>query len=161
LVASLRTLPGLELCQVADLAALAARAVVVRIPDGWPFIQERTPADTCYIVLSGGATVHRGGALLGELGPGAVIGEAGLVDAQLRNATICARGAMQALRVAYEDLQPLLAERQDMAKALLSGYRRRSVGLPSAERLGTPAQVHSCGGLPAVNVVPRRGGEES
>lgn len=125
LVEQLAELPQLVECPLSVLRDLASVGTPVRIPDGWPIIAETTPGDTCYLVLVGTATVTRNGRLIAEVGAGNLIGEAGPIEARLRTATVCARGDLSVLRIAFDDLWPLLIRRPVLAEALLVDYRAR------------------------------------
>src|SRR6476619_8310993 len=74
----------------------------------WPLIQEQTPSDACYILLSGEAGVYVGGNRIAVVGPGEVIGESALRRGKLRNATVTTTGKAEVLRISRDDLNRLL-----------------------------------------------------
>ena len=76
----------------------------------WPLIQEQTPSNACYILLSGEAGVYVGGDRIAVVGPGEVIGESALRRGKLRNATVTTTGKAEVLHIARDDLDRLLTE---------------------------------------------------
>jgi len=74
----------------------------------WPLIHEKTPADACYILLSGEVGVYVGREHIATLGPGEVIGESVLRRGKLRSATVTTTGPTEVLRIEAEDLAGLL-----------------------------------------------------
>ena len=76
----------------------------------WPLIQERTPSDACYILLSGEAGVYVGHDRVALVGPGEVLGESALRRGKLRNATVTTTGRAEVLHVGRDDLDRLLNE---------------------------------------------------
>ena len=125
-VAALAGLPTLIGCGRAELDRLARCGTVVTVPAGWALIQEHTPGDACYVILSGDAGVMSHGAEIAALGPGALVGEVGLLDARLRTATVVSRTPMQLLSVGFDAMQRLLRDEPHLADALLADYRRRT-----------------------------------
>lgn len=76
----------------------------------WPLIQEQTPSDSCYIMLSGEVGVYVGEDRIAVLGPGEVIGESALRRGKLRSATVTTTGPAEVLRIERDDLARLLDE---------------------------------------------------
>jgi CRP/FNR family cyclic AMP-dependent transcriptional regulator len=74
----------------------------------WPLIHEQTPADACYILLSGEAGVYVGQGRVAVVGPGEVIGESALRRGKQRNATVTTIGKAEVLHVACDNLDRLL-----------------------------------------------------
>jgi len=76
----------------------------------WPLIQEQTPSDACYILLSGEAGVYVGHDRVALVGPGEVLGESALRRGKLCNATVTTTGRAEVLHVGRDDLDRLLNE---------------------------------------------------
>ena len=99
----------------------------VTTPEGWSPIWERTPADKAYILLSGEASVRRGGEEIARIGPGELIGEAAIMNRQLRNASIVAITKLELLHFTSEavrrlsDEVPAFREALEKTAALRSG----------------------------------------
>lgn len=101
----------------------------VRLPAGWSPIAERTPADKAYIILSGEVSVRRGKDEIARIGPGEMIGEAGIVSHKLRNASVVALTQLEALHYTSEQVEQLRRE----VPAFKDALERQA-----AARLGTP-----------------------
>jgi CRP/FNR family transcriptional regulator, cyclic AMP receptor protein len=61
------------------------------IPAGQPVFSEGEPGDLMYVVESGEADVVLNGKVVETIGPGGIVGEMALIDAQPRSATVIAR----------------------------------------------------------------------
>ncbi|HEU5005655.1 MAG TPA: cyclic nucleotide-binding domain-containing protein [Jatrophihabitantaceae bacterium] len=112
-------------CPRADVDALVAAGGETSFPDGWPFVREGTPADACYVLLSGTARVFLGRQEIAVLGIGDIIGEGALLEGGQRSATVAASSPCKALRVEYEALRELLRERPQLRDKMIAVYRSR------------------------------------
>jgi CRP-like cAMP-binding protein len=112
-------------CDRRDLEALVDAGKEVTFPDGWPFVQEGTPADACYVLLSGTARVFHGRQEIAVLGIGDIIGEMALVEGGQRTATVSASSPIRALRIEYDELRALLTERAALREKMIAVYRSR------------------------------------
>jgi CRP/FNR family transcriptional regulator, cyclic AMP receptor protein len=93
-----------------DLRRIARATHRTSTSGPWPLIQEQTPSDACYILLSGEAGVYVGGDRIAVVGPGEVIGESAFRRGKLRNATVTTTGKAEVLHIARDDLDRLLTE---------------------------------------------------
>jgi CRP/FNR family cyclic AMP-dependent transcriptional regulator len=84
----------------------------------WPLIHEQTPAEACYILLSGEAGVYVGRDRIAVVGPGEVIGESVLKRGKLRNATVTTTGPAEVLRIERDDLARLVDELPALREAM-------------------------------------------
>jgi CRP/FNR family cyclic AMP-dependent transcriptional regulator len=123
LAGELSELPNLRECSKDDLKALAEAGRVVTLPDGWAFVQEGTPADAAYILLSGEANVLVGRTIVATLGSGAIIGEMAYLDGGQRHATVATHGRVRALRLDYDVLDSLLKKREGLKNVLRAADR--------------------------------------
>jgi CRP-like cAMP-binding protein len=112
-------------CDRSDIEALVDAGKQTSFPDGWPFVQEGTPADACYVLLSGTARVFHGRQEIAVLGIGDIIGEMAFVDGGQRTATVSATGPGTALRVEYDALREVLAKRSHLRDTMAAVYRSR------------------------------------
>jgi len=122
LVQALAAFPGFAVCSPEDLEVLAGVARVISLPPRWAFLHEGTPADACWVLLDGQVEVQRAGAQVAVLGPGAVLGEMGLLGRSLRQATVVTMTGVQALRVENHVLLALLHARPGLADRLRAAY---------------------------------------
>jgi CRP-like cAMP-binding protein len=126
-------LAGLEVFAHVDrkaLDALAGSGRVVHLPDGWALMSENTPADSCYVLMSGDTEVRHGAEVVAELHAGALIGEAALVQQKRRNATVITSGEVRALRLGYDDLTGLFARHPSLEQVFRTEWDRRATSLP-------------------------------
>ena len=86
IVEALRAQPVFKDCSKADLEDLAKHSNHTSIPKNWSLIHQETPADACYVILTGDADVIVKGEKVASITSGAVVGEAGLAGHKLRNA---------------------------------------------------------------------------
>jgi CRP-like cAMP-binding protein len=122
-------LAGLELLSGLDrksVEALAGVGRVVHLPAGWALMSEDTPADSCYVLLGGDTEVRHGSQVIAQLHPGALIGEAALVQHRRRNATVITAGEVRALRLSYDDLAPLFARHPGVEQVFRAEWDKRA-----------------------------------
>ncbi|WP_426243181.1 Crp/Fnr family transcriptional regulator [Nocardioides sp. LHG3406-4] len=93
-----------------EVARIKAAGRAVTVPAGWSPISERTGADKAYILLSGEASVRRGGREIAVLGPGEIMGEAAIINHSLRTASIVALTPLQLIHFTSETVQELAEE---------------------------------------------------
>lgn len=112
----------------------------------WPLIQEQTPSDACYIMLSGEAGVYVGHDRIAVLGAGEVIGESVLRRGQLRSATVTTTGPSEVLRIERDELARLLEEMPALRETMDATVARhepvvRAQGKPKPDRCKVNASV--------------------
>lgn len=125
----LAQLPSLRGCAKGDITALAETGTVVTLPDGWAFVQEGTPGDAAYVLLSGEANVLMGRTIIASLSAGAIIGEMAYLDGGQRHATVATHGRVRAMRLDYDKLHDLLEKRpalKDVLRAVDREHRGRA-----------------------------------
>jgi CRP/FNR family cyclic AMP-dependent transcriptional regulator len=116
-----------------DLRRIARATHRTSTSGPWPLIREQTPADACYILLSGEAGVYVGGDRIAVVGPGEVIGEAVLRRGKLRNATVTTTGKAEVLHIARDDLDRLLDEVPALRKTMDETVARHLPGAATAD----------------------------
>ncbi|MGH3361647.1 MAG: Crp/Fnr family transcriptional regulator [Nocardioides sp.] len=82
----------------------------VTLPADWSPIWEKTPSDKAYILLSGEVSVRKDGQEIARLGPGEIIGEAGVVNHQLRNASIVSLTKLELIHFTREEVEQLCSD---------------------------------------------------
>jgi len=86
---------------------IAALAAEVSVPDGKELVRE---GDYSYDVLAieeGTARVERNGQYVGDVGPGDVVGEMGVLERSQRNATVVATSPMLLITLTSWDIRRL------------------------------------------------------
>lgn len=103
----------------------------------WPLIHEQTPADACYVLLSGEVKVYVGRDQIAMLGPGEVIGESAL-RGQLRSATVTTTGPAEVLRIEAADLTNLLHDVPALRDLIEANALRHVPVAPAASAQSEP-----------------------
>jgi CRP-like cAMP-binding protein len=116
-VEQLRSLPEFAHCSDADFADLARTGTATAMPSQWAFLHESTPADAAYLVVNGTAKVFKHGIAIATVAVGDVVGEAGLLNETLRNATVSSVSALKALRIDKVNWAALMARRPELRQA--------------------------------------------
>jgi CRP/FNR family transcriptional regulator, cyclic AMP receptor protein len=116
-----------------DLKRLVEVAHRTSTSGPWPLIQEQTPSNACYILLSGEAGVYVGGDRIAAVGPGEVIGESALRRGKLRNATVTTTGKAEVLHIARDNLDRLLNEVPALRETMDATVARHVPGAASAD----------------------------
>jgi predicted acylesterase/phospholipase RssA/CRP-like cAMP-binding protein len=125
-------------------AALANAFEVLEIPEGEVLVRQGDPADRLYVVLDG----HLGVAMdtaesgvvpvaraaagdtasaqdLGDIGPGQVVGEVGVLSGTRRTATVTARSRVRVASLGKAELRRLTAAHPSLVEGLLASSVRR------------------------------------
>ncbi|KUH94655.1 cyclic nucleotide-binding protein [Mycolicibacterium acapulense] len=116
-----------------DLRRLVEAAHRTSTSGPWPLIQEQTPSDACYILLSGEVGVYVGHDRIAVVGPGEVIGESVLRRGALRNATVTTTGRAEVLHINRDDLARLIDEMPALREAMDATVARHA---PQAAKQG-------------------------
>ncbi len=77
-----------------ELQALGRLGTLVQIAAGRELIGEGRVGNEAFVVVAGTAEVTRDGDVIAQIGTGAVLGEAALIDSQPRNASVVATTAL-------------------------------------------------------------------
>ncbi len=120
-----------------DLEDLAGEVIEQHLPPGAVLCREGDAGDAVFLIVKGAVKVYTGGGdrperVLSELGAGACLGEMAVFDAAPRSATVEAVVPTRVLVLPGADFKGLLAERGDMAQAIIAELVRRMRGLMAA-----------------------------
>lgn len=108
-----------------EVEAIKNAGTYVTIPADWSPIWEKTPADKAYILLSGEVSVRKDGKEIARLGPGEIMGEAGIVNHVLRTASIVSLTKLELLHFTHEAVLTLCNEVPAFKDALDRAARER------------------------------------
>jgi CRP/FNR family transcriptional regulator, cyclic AMP receptor protein len=132
-----RLLEGVELFSATGsggCAAIGERAVEVEFAPGQRIARQGEIETGFFMIVSGGVSVVRDGAVLAHLGPGEFFGELSLIDQQPRVASVTADEPTTCLAVPSWEFGKLLEARPELALAVLKAVVRRLRTLPSERR---------------------------
>ena len=101
-----------------DIKAMAAKGTYLHLPAGWSLMAENTPADKAYVLVSGEVTIRRRGEDVAAVGPGAIIGEVGIMEKRLRTAGVVSTSELQVVHFTNEALATLVKEHPAIEAAL-------------------------------------------
>lgn len=102
--------------ELSEFRVLPGGAEVVRLGDKNPDL---------FVIIDGIAMVYaKGGVVLGERGPGSVIGEASLVDNQPRSAYVMAKGTLTVAHFDGVKLRKFMFQHKDIGFIMLSNLAR-------------------------------------
>ena len=121
----LRSVPLLSGCTKKQLEQVASITTELRLPEGTTLMTEGTMAHEFIMIVSGTASVQRGGTTIADLGPGDVLGELALIMHRPRTATGVATSDMEVLVVDARSFGPLLDEVPGLARQLLTTVAER------------------------------------
>ncbi len=106
----LAQVPLFSACSNKELGLIAKRGDVISLPDGHTLTTQDEPSREAFVILDGAAVVRRNDRKVAELGPGAMIGQLGLLDRGPRTATVVADGPVEVLVLAPRQFSSLLDE---------------------------------------------------
>ncbi len=101
-----------------EIARITAAGRHVNLPQGWSPIWEKTGADKAYILVEGTVSIRRNGVEIAQLGPGDIMGEAGIVRHSLRTASVVALTPLSLIHLTSDAVRQLSAELPSFRTAL-------------------------------------------
>jgi CRP-like cAMP-binding protein len=111
-----------------DLTVVTTFATTEEVPEGKVIVKEGEYANAFMAIEEGSAEVTRDGEKVGELGPGDIFGEVGLIEKERRGATVTATSPVKLIKIENWELQR-------MKKKLPNVYEQ--IAQLSAERGGS------------------------
>ena len=103
-VSQLKRIPLFESIPDEDLKQVATFAVGEEHPEGAVVVKEGDFSNHFYGIEDGTAKVERDGQEVGQLGPGDVFGEQGLLDKSERSATVTATSPLRVIKIEHWEL---------------------------------------------------------
>jgi CRP-like cAMP-binding protein len=124
-IEAVRRSPQLASCSLDDCAAIVEAAEMFTLPTTWAFIRQGTPADACYLLLSGSVRVFDGRRPVAALGPSEIVGEMALFGGGIRRATVASLGPVTGLRLDFQSLERLFRAHPAVGEAVHRAYLSR------------------------------------
>ena len=103
----LKRIPLFEGASDGELAKVAAFAQSKEVPEGEAAVTEGGFSRELLAIEDGTAEVSRDGEHIADLGPGDVFGEAGMLDDQMRSATVTATSRLKVISLGHFEVQRL------------------------------------------------------
>ena len=116
----------LDALDPADARRVLAAGTELTLPQGWSPIAAGTTADKAYLITEGEVSVRKGGVEIATLGPGAVVGEAAIVNRTLRSATVVALTPLKVVHFTSERIEALADEVPAFGAALRAAAAGRT-----------------------------------
>lgn len=115
----LSQIPLFSACSKKELAAIARATTEVHLEDGHVLTTQDESSREAFVIATGKVIVRRNNRKVAELGPGAMIGQFGLLDRGPRTATVVADGPVDALVLTPQEFSALLADVPSISAKLL------------------------------------------
>jgi CRP-like cAMP-binding protein len=112
-------------CSKRELRLVAKLTKTRRIPAGGNLTVENQPGDTMFVILSGRATVNKGGRKIAELGMGDVVGEVAALSRGPRNATVTAGTDVEIASIGRREILRLVEDAPGFSRKLLEAMANR------------------------------------
>ena len=108
-----------------DVQAMTALAGETSVAEGQELVREGDFSYQFFAIEEGKAEVTRGGEKLAELGPGDFFGEIGLLEKELRNATVKAITPMRLIILSRWDLKRLERRSPEVFDSIKQALQQR------------------------------------
>ena len=109
-----------------SLAKIAPFTTVDEFVDGNVVIKEGSYSNHFYVIVEGTAKVEREGEKLADLGPGDVFGEQGLLEKDVRSATVTATGDLRVIKIEHWELSRMRKSMPEVVEHLQKQAEERS-----------------------------------
>lgn len=121
----LSTVPLFSACSSKELQLIAKASDELTIADGRNLVTQDESSREAFVIIDGKAVVKRNNRKVAELGPGAIIGELGLLDRGPRTATVVADGPVDVLVIGPREFAALLDDVPSITHKLLKSLASR------------------------------------
>jgi CRP/FNR family transcriptional regulator, cyclic AMP receptor protein len=109
-----------------ELKQVAAFAQSKEVPDGEVVVEEGGFSRELLAIEEGTAEVTRDGEKIADLGPGDVFGEAGMLDDEMRSATVTATSRMRLISLGHFEVQRLKKDAPGVYRSIEELVEERS-----------------------------------
>ena len=97
-----------------DLTVITTFATSDEVPEGAVIVKEGDYANAFMAIEEGTAKVTRNGEHVGDLGPGDIFGEVGLIEREKRTATVEATSRVKLIKIEHWELQRMKKKLPDV-----------------------------------------------
>ena len=125
-VSQLKRIPLFESIPDEDLKQVATFAIGEEHPEGAVVVKEGDFSNHFYGIEDGTAKVEIDGEEVGQLGPGDVFGEQGLLDRQERSATVTATSPLRVIKIEHWELSRMKKSMPDVVEKLRKQVEERT-----------------------------------
>jgi len=125
-VSQLKRIPLFEAIPDEDLKQVATFAVGEEFPEGATVVKEGQFSNHFFGIEDGTAKVERDGQEVGQLGPGDVFGEQGLLERQERSADVVATSPLRVIKIEHWELSRMKKSMPEVIDRLREQVEQRS-----------------------------------
>ena len=111
-----------------DLTVITTFATTEEVPEGKTIVREGDYANAFMAIEEGTAKVTRDGEQVGELGPGDIFGEIGLIEKEKRTATVEATSRVRLIKIEHWELQRMKKKLPDVYQKIANLAQEREGG---------------------------------
>ena len=108
-----------------DLRRVVELGDEVEVPAGAVVVDQGDPGASCFVIVSGTASVYVRGEYVASSGPGSMVGEIALVDRRPRTATVVADTDLDLIRFDSAAFRTLLDEMPKASERVMTVLRAR------------------------------------
>jgi CRP/FNR family cyclic AMP-dependent transcriptional regulator len=124
----LKRIPIFEDVPDEDLTVITTFATTEEVPEGKPIVKEGDYANAFMAIEEGTAKVTRDGEHVGDLGPGDIFGEIGLIEREKRTATVEATSRVRLIKIEHWELQRMKKKLPDVYEKIARLATERGTG---------------------------------
>jgi CRP/FNR family cyclic AMP-dependent transcriptional regulator len=111
-----------------DLTVITTFATSDEVPEGAVIVKEGDYANAFMAIEEGTARVTRDGEQVGDLGPGDIFGEIGLIEKEKRTATVEATSRVKLIKIEHWELQRMKKKLPDVYEKIARVAEERGTG---------------------------------
>jgi CRP/FNR family cyclic AMP-dependent transcriptional regulator len=111
-----------------DLTVITTFATSDEVPEGAVIVKEGDYANAFMAIEEGTAEVTRGGEHIGDLGPGDIFGEVGVIEREKRTATVEATSRVKLIKIEHWELQRMKKKLPDVYEKIAALAEERGTG---------------------------------
>jgi CRP/FNR family transcriptional regulator, cyclic AMP receptor protein len=111
-----------------DLTVITTFASTDEVPEGKTIVKQGDYANAFMAIEEGTAKVTRDGEQVGELGPGDIFGEIGLIEKEKRTATVEATSRVRLIKIEHWELQRMKKKLPEVYEKIANLAQEREAG---------------------------------
>jgi CRP/FNR family transcriptional regulator, cyclic AMP receptor protein len=111
-----------------DLSVITTFATSEEVPEGKTIVREGDYANAFMAIEEGTAKVTKGDEQVGELGPGDIFGEIGLIEKERRTATVEATARVRLIKIEHWELQRMKKKLPEVYERIANLAAEREAG---------------------------------
>jgi CRP/FNR family cyclic AMP-dependent transcriptional regulator len=111
-----------------DLSVITTFATTEEVPEGKTIVREGDYANAFMAIEEGTARVTRDGQEVGQLGPGDIFGEIGVLEKERRTATVDATSRVRLIKIEHWELQRMKKKLPEVYERIANLAAERGTG---------------------------------